>query len=208
MSINIKEFKDILHSLGDGFENERERLVELDSVVGDGDLGITMSKIFKAASEEANAFDDEGSIGNLLIKSGMAMAKAAPSTMGTLMATAFMEAGKLLKDSHEMGQKEWKLFFQGLDAGILKRGKAAVGDKTVFDVIHPVKEFVLSRDFMDEKQLFAELVPYSAQCLEKTKDMVAQHGKAACFGEKTKGHVDAGATVADLMVKIIGKYYT
>ena len=206
MAIKIDDLKQIFSAFSSTFTEKKEYLIEMDSIMGDGDLGITMSKIFVAAFEQTVDFEGND-IGKLLMQSGMMMAKTAPSTMGTLMATAFMEAGKLLKSREVMEVADWSLFFDGMKAGIAKRGKTAVGEKTIYDVFSPVSDYVKSNSYESELSLFRDLAPYAQECLEKTADMEAQHGKAACYGEKSKGHVDAGATVAYLLIDTLLQHF-
>ena len=71
-------------------------LINLDSIVGDGDLGLTMSDGFVAAYK-AVAESEETDAGRILYNAGKAMSTAVPSTMGTLMASGLMQAGKVLK---------------------------------------------------------------------------------------------------------------
>ena len=78
------------------FSDQREFLIALDGKVGDSDLGITMSKSFAAAHATVAAATD-GSVGKLFSKAGLSIAKAAPSTMGTLTATGFMRGGKAVE---------------------------------------------------------------------------------------------------------------
>lgn len=83
----------ILQNLKQLFNDNKDFLVELDGRMGDGDLGLTMSKAFTAAADELSD-TEESDIGKIFMKAGMIMAKAAPSTMGTLMATGFMRGGE------------------------------------------------------------------------------------------------------------------
>ena len=76
----------------------KDYLIELDSVVGDGDLGLTMSDGFLAAYNAVKDFE-ENDIGKLLYSSGKAMSTAVPSTMGTLMASGLTHAGNILKEA-------------------------------------------------------------------------------------------------------------
>ena len=119
------------------FENQRDFLIDLDGKVGDSDLGITMNKAFAAAaaSVSANASDP---IGKTLQLAGMAIAKAAPSTMGTLTATGFMRGGKALLESASIGASEMAVFWRAYHDGVVERGKAKPGDKTVVDVLGPI----------------------------------------------------------------------
>ena len=206
MAVNVDDFKQILNKFSDTFTEKKEFLIEKDSIMGDGDLGITMSKVFTAAAEQMRTYEDE-SLGMLIMKAGMVMAKTAPSTMGTLMATAFMEAGKTLKNKDNMNVADWNLFFDGMQAGIAKRGKTSVGEKTIFDVLYPVSDYLKANTWDSEKALFDDLLPYAGECLARTAEMEAQHGKAACFGEKSKGHEDAGATVAYLLIETLQQYF-
>ena len=199
MSKDIEKLKKMMQHLAVTFEGKRDYLIELDSVMGDGDLGITMSKIFIQASKDMQYYSDS-SVGAFFFKSGMIMSKTAPSTMGTLMASAFMEAGKLLKEHEVIDVELWKIFFNGVQGGIVKRGKASVGDKTIFDVFYPVYESTIDVDFENESAFFSNIKEVAETSLHNTKDMKAQFGKAACFGDKSIGHEDAGATVAYLLI--------
>lgn len=204
MEIGIKEFKYIFKEWSDLFIQKRDYLIKTDSVLGDGDLGITMSKIFSSSYEVVNNSTDDD-LGKLLLLSGMTMAKTAPSTMGTLMGSAFIEAGKLLKNKNVLNLSDWEIFFQGLQQGIAKRGKAKVGDKTILDIFYPSYLYVKENKFESEVEMFKSLQSYAKECLENTSQMEAQHGKAACFGEKSIGHIDAGATVAYLLIDSLAK---
>lgn len=205
MNREIDKIKNMMKHLSVTFQDEREHLIELDSVMGDGDLGITMSKIFAQASKDMKDYSDS-SVGMYFFKSGMIMSKAAPSTMGTLMASAFMEAGKLLKEKEAMGVEEWKIFFDGVQRGIVKRGKSSVGDKTIFDVFYPVYKSSINITFENEIDFFEMITGIALNSLHSTKNMKAQFGKAACFGDKSIGHEDAGATVAYLLIDSMYKF--
>ena len=87
---NFVEAVKLIHEL---MVKNKDYLIELDSSIGDGDLGLTMVKGFTAAAETAETCQDTD-IGVLFKRVGFAISKAAPSTMGSLMATAFIGAGK------------------------------------------------------------------------------------------------------------------
>ncbi len=184
------------------FVAQREALIALDGKVGDSDLGITMNKAFVAAHESvrSNAADP---IGKTLQLAGMAVAKAAPSTMGTLVATGLMRGGKALEGAQTWGTAEMCAFWEAFLKGVADRGKAQLGDKTLLDVLSPI-----ALSLQEAKANGSELPAALAQAaqaardgLEATKAMVAQHGKAACFQEKTLGLQDAGATVGVLIIE-------
>lgn len=189
------------------FVAQRDFLIDLDGKVGDSDLGLTMNKAFAAAAASvgANAGD---SIGRTLQLAGMAIAKAAPSTMGTLTATGFMRGGKAVGEAASMSTAEFAAFWRAYCDGVVERGKAKPGDKTLVDVLEPIAaslERACSAGIALPEALHTATEVASA-ALEATKSMVAQHGKAACFQEKSLGLQDAGATVGFLIIDTMRAY--
>jgi dihydroxyacetone kinase-like protein len=182
-------------------EDRKAFLIELDGRVGDSDLGLTMSKGFTAAAAAAAAAAAEPP-GKLLARAGMAMAKAAPSTMGTLLATGFMRGGKAVEGAEALGTPELRRFLEAFVNGILERGKAKPGDKTVVDALLPAAKALAEAEAagLALPAALASAAAAAAAGVEATKGMLAQHGKAACFQEKTLGLPDAGATVGSMLV--------
>lgn len=182
-------------------DEHRDRLLELDRAIGDGDLGLTMTRAF-AAAEEAAAVD-EPLPGRLLIGMGMAMAKAAPSTMGTLMATGFMRGGKAVGDAAALDSGDLARFFRAFADGVLERGKTKLGNKTVADAIAP------AADALEQAAARGDSPPAALQAAaiaadagrEAARGMMAQHGKAAVFREQTVGVDDPGASAGALLVR-------
>jgi dihydroxyacetone kinase-like protein len=184
-------------------EEKKDFLIDLDSKVGDSDLGLTMSKGFAAAAEAVAGSTDPA--GKLLVRAGMAMAKAAPSTMGTLMATGFMRGGKALEGVEAIGTAEMHRFWAAFLDGVLERGKAKPGEKTVIDALAPMVD-AMGRAEAAGAALPAMLVAAATAAaggVEATKGMIAQRGKAAAFQDKTRGLPDAGATVGLMIVEAL-----
>ena len=184
------------------FAEQRAFLIALDGKVGDSDLGITMSKAFAAAADAVAAAEAGTPIGKLLRTAGVAMAKAAPSTMGTLTATGFLRASQALEQAGSLGAREAAAFWGAFRNGVAERGKAKVGDKTLLDVLDPIARTL--EDAADRAEplpaALSRAVAAAEEALDHTKTMVAQHGKAAAFQEKSMGLQDAGATVGVLIV--------
>ena len=185
------------------FAEEREFLISLDGKVGDSDLGITMSKSFAAAAEAVTAEGEAAGIAKLLRTAGATMARTAPSTMGTLTATGFLRASKALETADGIGTAEAAKFWTAFRDGVAERGKAKVGDKTRLDVLDPIarslEEAAASGKSLGEALALATTA--AEDSLEATKSLVAQHGKAAAFQEKTVGLQDAGATVGVFIIR-------
>ncbi len=208
-AIGKAELAPLFERLREVFVAQRAFLIELDGKVGDSDLGITMNKAFVAASEAvaANAADP---VGRTLQLAGMAIAKAAPSTMGTLVATGFMRGGKALEAATQIGTPQMAVFWRAFLNGVLERGKAKPGDKTLVDVLAPLADSLeasAARAASLEEAL-TQAAAAAAAGLEATKAMRAQHGKAACFQEKTIGLQDAGATVGVFLIAAMRDFVT
>ncbi|MFA5552898.1 MAG: DAK2 domain-containing protein, partial [Trueperaceae bacterium] len=117
-------------------EANKDRLTELDQAIGDGDLGITAGKIAGALREYTAGPQDED-LGKYLAQGGMAVNRAASSSLGTLLATALMRAGKEVRGKSELAAGDLAAMLHAADAGIQERGKAKPGDKTIIDVVNP-----------------------------------------------------------------------
>ena len=200
--ITASDLINLFDSWKDLFAEQRDFLIALDGKVGDSDLGITMSKAFAAAAEAVHAEDADAGIAKLLRVAGAIMARVAPSTMGTLTATGFLRASKACEGVSEMGTNEVAAFWRAYRDGIAERGKAKVGDKTLLDVLDPIAVTLEAQAASGAslKDALAAAAKAGEDALEATKTMVAQHGKAAAFQEKTIGLQDAGATVGMLLI--------
>ena len=195
-SLGIKEIRSIVSGIAALMAEKKDELISLDGAMGDGDLGLTMEKGFAAARDEAEKAGtaDEPDLGRFLMKIGMAIAKAAPSTMGTLAATGFMSGGKAVLGASALGAKEMAVFWDAFAAGVMQRGKAKPGEKTIVDVLLPAAEAFKAKvsGGATLADAFAALSKGAAEGRERAKDMVAQHGRLAYYQEKSRGRDDPG----------------
>ena len=195
--MNAKALSALMAQWAELMTQNRDWLIELDSVVGDSDLGLTMSDGFRVAADAVagSALTD---VGKLAYQAGKAMASAVPSTMGTLMASGLMNVGKVYKGCEELDDVG---FFQAYFDGVQNRGKAALGDKTFLDGLAPAIE-TLRRAQTEGKAEYAKLAADSAwQAFENTRGMLAKHGRMAIRGEQSREMLDPGAAVAALLMK-------
>jgi dihydroxyacetone kinase-like protein len=177
----------------------RPQLIELDSVIGDGDLGITMEKGFAAAAAIAHA-SAELEPGVILMKAGMEIVKVAPSTMGTLMGTGLMRGGKAVMGKPQLTAADMAAFLRAFLSGVMERGKAKPGEKTIVDVLIPAVNAMEAYSGEDLAQAWAEAERGAAEGVETAKQMISQHGKAAVFREKTRGLQDPGGAAVFALI--------
>ena len=184
-------------------EDKRDYLIELDAAMGDGDLGLTMARAFATADDFVKE-SREDDLGKLLMQVGMAIAKSAPSTMGTLVATGFMRGGKAVSGKSALGAKDVAAFYRAFADGIRERGKTELGNKTIFDVMEPAAvaaEKAASEPDADPVAVVDLAYTSALKGWEDTKGMQAQHGRQAYYREKSIGKVDPGATAGLLIIE-------
>lgn len=177
-------------------------LTDLDQQMGDGDLGITLSKIGLALQEFAAGTPVEGDIGKWLGKAGMAANRAGSSSFGTLLATALMRAGRAVTGKDVLTGDDLSAMFAAADTGVQERGKAQPGDKTVIDALHPAALAFAAA--IEAGQPLAEAGAAALDAAKAGRDSVtplrSKIGRAGWVGERTEGKVDPGCEAFVIML--------
>lgn len=183
----------------------REYLIELDQQNGDGDLGISMCDGFRNV-KECLANTTENDLGRLMQKSANAFNEAAPSSLGTILTLGFLGMARALKGKEEATFAEFaQAFAKGLDC-IMERAGSKPGQKTILDALCPAaKAFQMNAD--DPQMALKNAVDAAEAGSEATRNMVAVHGRAARYGEKTIGMLDGGSVAGRLIIKGIANTY-
>jgi phosphoenolpyruvate---glycerone phosphotransferase subunit DhaL len=187
---------------------QHEYLTDLDAAMGDGDLGITVCKIAKALTDYANGGAPADDLGKYIAALGMAINKVAPSTLGTILATGLLRAGKEARGISQLDGARLATMLTAANAGIQEKGGARPGDKTVVDALHPAAETFAaaiaageSLSAAAEKLLAAAEAGRDAVTAQRSKI-----GRASWVGERTEGKVDPGcAALVIIFEAILGK---
>ncbi len=175
-------------------------LTELDQAVGDGDLGVTAAKL--AAALETAAGQDVADLGKALARTGMALNRAAPSTMGTLMATALMQAGKTVVGKETLTVSDLPRLLAAAAEGVRTRGKANVGDKTLLDALQPASD-AFAAALSEGKPLQAAagtMLAAAREGRDRVTPLRNRIGRASWLGERTEGKVDPGCAFAVIVL--------
>lgn len=201
-TITLSAWGEILDCIAQTMAENADMLCEMDASMGDGDLGLTMKKGYQALPELYRGLD-EADMGKRLTKSGMKMASVVPSTMGTLMASGWMEGGKRLSHCGAVDAGAFAAFLRGFADGIAKRGKCAPGDRTVLDAMASAADAAETAAASGADLPETAKAAYQGACdgLARTKDMLPKFGKAAVFSDRAKGVADQGATAGMLLVR-------
>ena len=201
-----EELTTILDSVLKTMKAAKEELIELDGSMGDGDLGLTMVKVFEALCEEIRD-QQETDMGKLMMKLGMKMNATVPSTMGTLVATCFMKSGPAVKGKIEIDLTDMVAMGHGAVKGVMERGKTKVGDKTMLDALAPAVDALAEADKAGKSVAVAwqEAAAAAEKGVEATRSMQSVHGRAAYYREKSIGRQDPGATAVMYIVRGIAE---
>ena len=201
--IRIEDLPELFESIAKVFVEKKDELCAMDANMGDGDLGLTMSKGYSAMPDLIRENTVENNIGKTLFKAGMKMSSVVPSTMGTLMASGIMEAGKSLNEKDKIEAADLAVFFESFAAGVKKRGKCEAGDRTIYDALSVAGD--RAKESVNENSTLFDVanaaLKGAQEGVEATKDMLPKFGKAAVFSAKAKGIADQGAVAGCLMVK-------
>lgn len=204
--ILFEQIPELFESVGNLFVEKKEELCEMDAKLGDGDLGLTMSKGYAALPDimRAEAEGAGGDIGKLLMKAGMKMSSLVPSTMGFLMSTGVMEGGKALKGVTELDAAALAKYLVGFAAGVQKRGKCEAGQRTIYDAILPAAKAAeeAAAGGSDLEGVIKAALEGAKGGVEATKNMVPVFGKAAVHAAQCVGVEDQGAVAG--YYKILG----
>lgn len=181
-------------------EEQAPRLNQLDRAIGDGDHGTNMLRGFRAALEAVVAEDSPAqNIKNL----GMALVSNIGGASGPLYGTFFLRAGKEWQEpmTVEALARASRL---GL-AGIVTRGRAAVGDATMVDALTPAIESLeqSAARGLGVREALAAAGAAARAGAAATAAMVSRRGRAAAFGQASVGHVDPGAESTALLFNIV-----
>jgi phosphoenolpyruvate---glycerone phosphotransferase subunit DhaL len=181
---------------------------ELDSVVGDGDFGYSLRNGFEVVVSDYDTFD-RSSIGALLKKIGQVIAGKVGGVSGPIWGTAFLRAGITAGDKTELSPEEVVAMLRASIAGIMQRGDASLGDKTLLDALVPAVDS-LEASFADPATAadhgvaaIQKAADVAVQAAEDTKPLIAKRGRAAYTGERSIGSVDAGATAIGVILQAI-----
>jgi dihydroxyacetone kinase len=188
--------------VADRLEGLRDLLNALDAAMGDGDLGISAAKAAPAVRDYVAANPPDDDIGKWLAGLGMAVNRVASSTMGTLTATALMRAGKEARGLAVLDAATLARMLNAAEAGIVERGKAQVGDKTILDALHPAAaafEAAVAQG-QDLNSAGDALLQAARTGRDAAIPLKSQVGRAAWVGDRTAGLPDPGTV---LLVSVV-----
>jgi dihydroxyacetone kinase-like protein len=198
------EILEILQVIADEVPPQADTLRKLDAEIGDGDLGITVTRGFAAV---ATGFPEVRGkpVSDQLARSGMAFNRAAASTFGVLFASAMMRGGMAVKDRDDVGQADIVPIARAAFHGLKDRGKADIGDKTLLDALAPAID-AFEQAQQSGKTLTEATDAAVEACragVKATIDMQSKVSRASWLGERSIGVQDPGATAVLFILEAV-----
>ena len=184
-----------------------DELNQLDGAMGDGDTGLSVSKGALGVLDHVAANPPGDDLGKWLAGVGMTYNRHAPSTMGALVATALMRAGKEAVGASSVDAETLARMLVAADAGIQERGKAKPGDKTLVDALHPAAEAF--RDAIQSGSSLEDAGTAMVDAARRGRDaaipLKSMIGRANWVGG-TEGKIDPGTvlvvTILEAMLQV------
>lgn len=204
MSLNRNQIVDWLYRCGEVFTKESDFLTGLDRAIGDADHGMNMHRGFSKVVEKLPAIADKD-IGFILKNTGMVLLSNVGGASGPLFGTFFLRAAQATQAHQSLTLVELQQMIREGAEGVISRGKAEPGDKTMCDVWLPVAES-LEQAIAQNLSIPAALEVASQvaeQAVQSTITMQARKGRASYLGERSIGHQDPGATSVMFMVQML-----
>jgi dihydroxyacetone kinase-like protein len=180
--------------------DRREYLTELDSAIGDADHGSNMDRGLKAVVGAIDQTQPD-SPKALLTKVGMTLVSTVGGASGPLFGTFFLRMGTALGDADPATPQQLAVALRGGLDGVVARGKAEGGDKTMYDALAPAVA-ALDAALAEGVSLPEGLVrarDAAAAGRDATIPLQARTGRASYLGERSIGHQDPGATTVTLL---------
>lgn len=195
MPITVEHVTHFLTAAAELIYAHRDELTALDAAIGDADHGANLDRGFAAVLARLPTVADKD-IGTVLKTTGMTIVSTVGGASGPLYGTAFVRAGMALADRHEMSAEDVVLALEAALDGIVARGKAQPGEKTMVDALMPAVEAL--RTALADGRSLAQSLQAAAMAAEAgaraTIPMLAMKGRASYLGERSIGHQDPGAT--------------
>ncbi|MEU4606680.1 dihydroxyacetone kinase subunit DhaL [Kribbella sp. NPDC023972] len=199
--MGVENFEGWLRDAAGTLHDNAAYLTELDSAIGDADHGANMDRGFQAVVGllDESSFD---SVDELMKKAGMTLVSKVGGASGPLYGTFFLRFGTALTGSEITAASIGEALKAGV-GGILARGKAELGDKTMYDAWAPALDAydAAVASGSDLAGALGAAAEAAAKGRDATVPLVARKGRASYLGERSAGHQDPGATSTTLLLE-------
>lgn len=189
----IRAFRDAVH-------RHKDELTRLDSEIGDADHGSNMARGLDAVVAALNPAPASAS--ELFKTVGMTLVSSVGGASGPLYGTLLLRMGPALASDEVDAETLGAALRAGVD-GVIARGKAELGDKTMIDALSPALDAWDAAANEGPAAAARAAAGAAARGRDATEPLVARKGRASYLGERSAGHLDPGATSATLLLEAL-----
>lgn len=178
------------------------RLTRLDAVLGDGDHGDNLATGFRSVEELLGELPGDTRPGEILSAIGHRLVATVGGASGPLYGTALLEAGFRAGDAESLDLPLLAELLQAATAGLARRGRCAIGDKTILDTLEPAADAFAAQVAEGASASVATRAALAAgrRGMHSTRPLVARRGLALRLGPRSAGHLDPGAVSCFLLI--------
>jgi dihydroxyacetone kinase-like protein len=194
----------LITSISASMSAAKNELNRLDSALGDGDHGTSLSVAFADAVTRIAVFE-QPKPQDILFTTMESLMNRMGGASGALYGTMFLRAGGTSKDKVALNHEDMKMLWRRALEGVMQRGKAQPGEKTMVDALYPAVQAFAEGETLAES--FERAAQAAAEGAAQTAKMVARHGRAKFAGERAVGHIDAGARSIAVMFAAMNDYW-
>jgi dihydroxyacetone kinase-like protein len=204
MAVSTEDLVGWIKRYADVIADNKAYLVELDAAIGDADHGENLDRGMRAAVG-ALAETDLATPSDVLKTVARQLISKVGGAAGPLYGTAFMRAGAIVVDKPELEPADLFVALRAGLGGVVARGKAELGDKTMVDAWSPAVEAgeAALANGQDLKAALAAAADAAEEGMRATTPLVARKGRASYLGERSAGHQDPGATSTALLLRVL-----
>ena len=191
-----------LQICAESFKCHQDELTQLDAAIGDADHGANMARGFTAVHGKLAGLRDKD-IGAIFKTVAMTLISTVGGASGPLYGTFFLQAVAGANGKRALTQDELVCVFSAGLQGLMNRGKAVVGEKTMVDALAPALEALKSVGDDSLPAALNRAVAAAKKGADSTVPLVAKKGRASYLGERSAGHLDPGAASSVLLLEAL-----
>jgi phosphoenolpyruvate---glycerone phosphotransferase subunit DhaL len=197
MGLSTKTLTESFGRIAAKIQTHADELNALDAKIGDGDLGVTLTRCARGVAEILPRLPED--VGMALMGCVQAVTKMSGASFATLLATAFMSVAKASKGRTEIPWIELSDLLRVAEEAMMARGKASLGEKTVIDALDAVR--VATEGLNDPKAILEAAIKAVNEVVKRMKGQPNMAGRARIWSEKSIGLDDPGMVAFKLMIE-------
>ena len=191
-----------LQNCAETYTQHKDKLTQLDAAIGDADHGANMARGFNAVQGKLAGLKNSD-VGTIFKTVAMTLISTVGGASGPLYGTFFLQAASGANGKSALTHEELAAALSAGLQGLMHRGKAVVGEKTMVDALVPALEALRPIENDSLAAAVDRAVTAAKKGADSTVPLVAKKGRASYLGERSAGHLDPGAASSVLLLEAL-----